>query len=114
MDDAELDDWFTEEREKLEERFLYAVQENKGPERAKVAFERKYRSLIAKYQREQQAIYDHKRRSEAIQAPITKWKARIAEKQDDLGLWWAARKTAVRKWFFDRKVRRILKDKRDL
>jgi len=114
MDEAELEDWFVEERGKLEEKFLAALQVHKKPDAAKIEFDKRYRALIAKYQHEQQAIYERKRTVESIRTPIAKMRARITDMHERITAWFARRKTAIRTWFFERKIQRILRDKRDM
>lgn len=107
MDDAELDDWFGQEKDRLEDRF-YA---EKDTTKAKEQFDRDYRKLLAAYQRKQEDIYAHQRRHAALQKPIRRWKEawhlRVAMARG----WFEERKLAVRKWLFDRKIKRILQDR---
>jgi bisphosphoglycerate-dependent phosphoglycerate mutase len=113
MEESELDEWFNEQREKLEEK-VYADINGKNPQRAKEEFDKRYRALIAEFQKKQAQIYESKERSARMQKPIAAVKL-------NLGLAWQActgpfrrMKPAIKKWFFERKIRKILRDKSDL
>jgi len=49
-----------------------------------------------------------------MQAPITRIKEQWAHLLRKITDWFRAQKLAVKKWFFDRKIRRIVRDKSDL
>jgi hypothetical protein len=113
-EEAELEEWFTERREQLEESLLTSLQEGHDSERAKARFDRAYRAAIAGYQRQQQRIYERRRREAAARHPIARIRERVALLQERMAAAWERRKSAVRQWFFERKIRRILRDKNDL
>jgi len=114
MEEQELDEWFTEQREKLEARFYAVLNENKESTKEKERFEKDYQELILEFQKRQMALYAQQKRLAALQAPMARWSSQHALLQTQLENWWAGRKAAYKKWRFDRKIRRILKDKRDL
>lgn len=113
MDDAELDEWFNEEREKLETVLFEALLNNKNAEQARLVFDKKYRKLIAQLQKKQDQNYDHARRMVKIQKPIDKIKAIFENTTTTISIWWTKVREAVRRWFFERKIKRILRDKSD-
>jgi hypothetical protein len=110
MEESELDDWFNEQKEQLEEKF-YA---SKDPVKAKQEFDSAYKKLILNFQKKQEAIYDHKRRIAALQAPIARQREHMRLFFSRIGDWFSARRQAMKKWMFDQKIKRILKDKSDL
>jgi hypothetical protein len=110
MEDSEVDDWFNEQKEKLEEKF-YA---SKDQVKAKEEFDVAYRKLILGLQQKQEAIYEHKMRMAAMQAPIGRIRDKTKLFFASIGVWFTLKKQAVKKWFFDQKIKRILKDKSDL
>jgi hypothetical protein len=118
MEESDIDEWFSEEKERLEERFYAALNASKSTEKAKdnakKRFDKDYRALIATLQKKQLDLYERKRRVAAIHAPIDKAMARMRLASMRVTQWSAAKKEAVKKWFFDKKVRRILRDKSDL
>ena len=107
MDEAELEDWYAQAREKLEEQAMAALQ--KGDARAQQRFDAEYRKLILDYQRRQQAIYAGEKRSERIQKPIARMRNAIADWSRRPGIWASAQRKRFQKWWFDRKVRRLLR-----
>ena len=113
MEDSELDDWFTEEREKLEEKVYLGLQ-GKNPIKAKEDFDKQYRALILEFQKKEQQIFDSRERNAKIQAPIRHAKERMSLFFKKIQSWLAAQKLAIKKWFFDRKIRKIVRDKSDL
>ncbi len=116
MDDMELDDWFNEEREKLETVLLEALQNNKqsdNADNARKIFDKKYKKLIVSFQKQQEQSYTKKRRLEQMQKPIDKMRAKYENISSAVSAWWTKRKEAVRRWFFERKIKRILRDKSD-
>ena len=117
MEETELEEWFVREKEKLEERFstvLRTEKDDKKINRAKEHFDSKYRALIHKYQNKQNSMYTQQRRAAAMQAPIARIREHTQTFFKRIKDWKEQKKQAVKKWRFDRKVRRILKDKSDL
>jgi hypothetical protein len=114
MEEAELEEWFNTQKEKLESEVYAALQANKETEKAKVLFDKKYRALIAELQRRENAIYQKGLRSERIRAPIQKFQARWESITQPIKAWPKAQKMRFKKWRFERKIRKILQDKSDL
>jgi hypothetical protein len=110
VEESELDEWFGEQKERLEEEFYASKDQVKAKER----FDHKYRKLITDYQHKQLSIYEGKMRAARLKAPFVKLAERKKMILGRIGLWFTMRKQAVKKWFFDQKVKRILKDKSDL
>jgi hypothetical protein len=111
-DETEIDDWFDEEKERLEERFHTEFMRN--PERAKSRFDREYRALIIALQKKHIALYEHQLRMAKLKKPFTRMKMEVHARLDLVPPWWDARVLAVKKWWFDRKFKRILRDKHNL
>jgi hypothetical protein len=114
MEESELEEWFSESREKLEERYFAAVTAGKDTEKAKLEFDKGYRSLIAGFQERQAQLYEHKLRAAALKAPFARVRDRVRLFFKRIGDRWRNRGHPIRKWLFERKIRRILRDKSDL
>jgi hypothetical protein len=112
MEEQELDEWFNEQKERLEERF-YAEAE-KDVAKAKARFDKDYQLLIRQFQQKQGALYDQKARAARLHKPVDRMRERWRLTISEVRQWIAAKRLAVKKWRFDRKIRRILKDKSDL
>jgi ppGpp synthetase/RelA/SpoT-type nucleotidyltranferase len=112
MEESELDEWFTQERERLEERFY--AQALKDSVAAKERFDRDYKALITTFQHKQAQIYDAQMRSEHIHAPIARVRERVRRFLHPIKKIPRRIKRRITTWFFERKMRRILKDKSDL
>lgn len=110
MDELELEDWYAQEREKLEEVVMKALQDNKHPDAAEVTFNKKYRALIKTYQEKQQTLFNKEQRSKKIAKPIARIREQITLIQQTPGFWFQRKKKEYQKWRFDRKVKRILKE----
>ena len=113
MEESELDEWFNEQKELLEERVAAGLQ-GKDPVRAKHEFDAKYKALIVEFQKRQEQIYESKERSIRLQKPVARAKERFATLIKRIADDYKNRKLIIKKWFFDRKIRRIVRDKRDL
>lgn len=114
MEETELDEWFTAARERLEENYFVAISAGKDSEKAKAVFDKNYKTLITGLQTRQEHIYESRRRSAALKAPFARFSANIKLQLKRLSDRWDNRSHPFRKWRFERKVRRILKDKSDL
>ncbi len=114
MDELELDEWFNETRDELEAKFFSELQNNKDPEKARLRFDKQYSALIKQFQKKQESMYENKKRMKKIQAPWIKFKDNINELIDTISSWFTKLKDSIRKWFFERKIKRILRDKSDL
>lgn len=112
MEEPEIDEWFSEEKERLEERFYAEAQ--KDVAKAKERFDHDYRKLILNFQAKQEQSYDAAKRKAALQKPLARFKERRRLAAEAVRQWWQQRTLALKKWWFDRKVRRIIKDKSDL
>ena len=118
MDEAEIDERFSAQKENLEERFYAVLNDQKASEakrqKAKERFEKDYRALIEDLQKQQYALYLRQKRAVAMRAPFLRITEHMSLWRASCKQWFTSRKQAVKKWFFDRKVRRILRDKSDL
>ena len=114
MDELELDEWFNERRDELESEFINSLQKSKDHEKARVQFDKKYSNLIKEFQEKQKSMYDNKKRIHDIQAPWIKFKLWFVNLFEKIGLLYDKIKESIRKWFFERKIKKILRDKSDL
>jgi CRISPR/Cas system CMR subunit Cmr6 (Cas7 group RAMP superfamily) len=112
MEESEVDDWFNEQKEMLEERF--AAESQKDLYKAKDRFDKDYKRLLLEFQKRHGKVYDQKLRQARMQKPIARFRERKRLLVESTDLWFTERKLAIKKWFFDQRVKRILKDKRDL
>lgn len=101
MDEQELDDWFRQQRSRLEERF--------SAHRDTARFDRDYRRLLATYQRRQEAIYARSQRRAAREKRIGQWKERWQGCFESLRQAVASRKARLKAWLFNQRIRRILR-----
>lgn len=111
MDEQELDDWFGEEREKLETTYYESAQAGKDLEKLRVTFDTNLRKLLAQYQTKQSQLYDQERRRAALAKPIARYHAFVDERKQRIDEWWTGLVTGVRAWFFHQKIKRILKSR---
>jgi hypothetical protein len=114
VEDGELDEWFVEERNKLEEEYYNAAKARKDSEKIRARFDKKYKALIAKLQHEQNKNYDHARRNAALLGPFRRVRAWMKLTIKQLEERWKNRGHPVRRWLFERKIKRIIKDKSNL
>ncbi len=109
MDEMELDDWFGEEREKLETTYMAGAEKRAEPEKLRAAFDKAFKELVAHYQKKQEQIYAAQRRQAAIQKPIARFKENrdlaIRVMKDE----WTLLVARIKTWFFHQKIKRILK-----
>lgn len=112
MEESELDEWFNEEKEKLEERFY--LEAEKDVYKAKDHFDKDYQTLIKLFQQKHDKLYDQQVRAAKMRKPIERFQAKIELKKMLTKQWINEKKLAVKKWIFDQKIKRILKDKSDL
>ena len=117
MDETEIDEWFALERERLEEDFteaLLSTNDDRRIERAKKRFDRDYGKLITTYQDKQRALLLQTQRIIALRVPLARVRAWWHMKKQESKTWFTRQSAVLRKWRFERKIRRILKDKSDL
>jgi|GEM_PF-1745124 len=117
VEESIIEDWFTQEKEKLEEEYLnvlHSVHDDDTLKKAHRRFEKRYCKLIAEYQHRLQKFDNQVRRKNAIATPIARWRAKWNAARTQTSDWIARKREEFRKWRFDKKVRKILKDKRDL
>jgi len=111
MDDQELDDWFGEEREKLETTYMTGAEKRVEPEKLRAAFDKGFKDLVAQYQKKQAQIYATQRRQAAIQKPIHRFKENrdlaIRAIKDE----WTLFIAHIKAWFFHQKIKRILRQR---
>lgn len=112
MEESELDEWFNEQKELLEERFYQRAA--KDSLKAKEEFDVAYKKLIVNFQQSQQDIYAKQKRNAALQKPIARARERINLFFTSISMWFSVKRESVKRWFFEQKIKRILKDKRDL
>jgi len=106
MDEQELEEWFHEQKEALEEAFQKAVQEHlNDPEHVKASYDTKYRKLIATYQKKEEQLYVHEQRMAAINKPATRFFTWMRETRQRPGRWFRKQKKTIGKWLFDIKFR---------
>jgi hypothetical protein len=113
MDEAQLDEQFEQERERLENAYLTVLQskhDDKQVDAAKESFERKYRALIVSYQQRQLRLAAHKRRNAVLKAPFQRLWSRAVSAGGALKQWLSAWRQVRRKRRFDRKIRRMLQE----
>jgi hypothetical protein len=109
MEESELDDWFNEQKEMLEERFYAEAQKDVAA--AKAHFDKDYKKLIREFQEKQVKIYEHKERAARLQKPIARSRELMRLRTQAVKQWWRQMRLDVKKWRFDRKIRRILKQR---
>ncbi len=114
MDLQELEDWFSQEKERLEKQAFKSFMNSSDWTKPKKHFDKEYKKLIREYQKQQAVIYRNEKINTAVHKPIKKyhdWKTNqiIKIKQ------WKERKIlAIKKWAFDRKIKKILEEERTL
>jgi hypothetical protein len=118
MEESEIDDWFNEQKEKLEEK-VYLIMNAQPRNEAKMAkakeqFDKEYRALILQLQQKHEKLYDQKLRSAKLKAPFVRLSERWSLFLVQVKRWFTEKHLAIKKWLFDRKIKRILRDKSNL
>jgi hypothetical protein len=114
MEEGELEEWFNSQKERLEAEVYAALQANKETEKAKLLFDKKYRALILELQKRENTIYEQKVRAEKRRVPIQKMQTRWQEFVTPIKAKPRELRMAMKKWLFERKIKKILRDKSDL
>ena len=114
VEETELDEGFAEARERLERGYFAAVTQGKDPDKVKLVFDREYKSLIVELQKRQAQLYESRRRNAALKAPFARYASGLKLVFKRLSDKWDNRGHPIKKWRFERKIKRILKDKSDL
>jgi hypothetical protein len=112
MEESEIDEWFTAQKEKLEERFFATFQKN--AEQAKLEFDVAYKKLILEFQKRHNDLYSKQLRDAKMRAPIERLKEGVRLRKEAVRTWYKEKVMAFKKWRFDKKIKKILQDKSDL
>jgi hypothetical protein len=110
MDEQDLDEWFNERKNQLERKIYKELDKAKDKKPIVAKFDRQYKALLRQFQSKQAGLYAQQLRREKINKPIKQ----IEEKWKDIQLTvinkYKVIKAKIKKYFFDKKIKKILKN----
>ena len=109
VDEQEVEEWYDEERERLETAYYDGALASLDADQLKAAFDHGLRQLLTDYQRRQEKLASEQRRRAALQKPIARARAWMEERRRGWNAWWARRATIARTWLFHQRIKRILR-----
>lgn len=106
IDESEIEDWFEEEKVRLQKKYYKTHYAGKGGEDL---FNKEMSKLLARYDKEHYLLVKREKRSEFFRKPfvllkeyVAGWKKRLQNKRESL-------KERFQKWRFDKEYDKLMK-----
>ncbi len=112
LDDAEIDEWFQQEKEKLAQRLFDDLRRGVPEEKARARFDEDFTKLFRTYEEKYDAASAAKARQEKLQRPFKRFRAWREAKRARLKRWWKVRKERYKKWRFELEYKRLFRKMR--
>jgi hypothetical protein len=109
IDESEIEDWFEEEKSKLNKTLYDASYAKKDVEKAKKKYDEQFAKLLKRYNKEHKNLTKRIERKRKFQKPFKDVKAWWKHYKKKTSKKWKARHEKFKKWRFDREYDRLMK-----
>jgi len=109
IDESEIEDWFEEEKTKLNKVFYDASYNKKNVEKAKKTFNEKFSQLLKRYEKEFQNLTKRIERKERLRKPFVACKDWWKYKSKVMAKSYSEHKEARKKKKLDKEYKKLMK-----
>lgn len=111
IEESDIDDWFNEEKIKLADSMMAALEKGANPEKEKEKFNKAFWKLFHHYDKMHRNADAYKLRQKKLRAPFEKFAQWRKEKDKEFSSWRRLTREKLKKEWFEFRYRRMFKIK---